>query len=369
MDSPTTSLPGRPAAHKRRQVADGLRKMIAELRSGDRLPSLSHLEKHYGVAKSTVEAAVHELEAEGLIVRRHGAGTFVAGGGREPGRARVGRMMITSVPLGQSLNIFSSMAAALEAEMRRMGYDALLYGETSSALRLRGAQERWEAGGVDGYIHIGSLEDDTVFPAVPGVVIGDVPGGAKVHQVAVDNYGGGRRAGEYLWDLGHRRVAFVATRYLLPGAARFRGFADSFVERGGREEDVRFACIESLAAGGGPPRLETVLRELLREGEPPTALFFANDQVAFPALQMLLAWGYRVPGDVAVLSFDDTPGLASQTRPALTSLRMPTLALAALAVQTLHQAILDPSLPFRHLLLPAELITRESSGPTPEPAA
>ena len=111
------------------------------------------------------------------------------------------------------------------------------------------------------------------------------------------------------------------------------------------------------------PSLEIALRSLLDRAHPPTALFFANDHVAFPALLTLLTWGYRIPQGVSVVSFDDTPGLASHTRPALTGMRMPTLALGALAVQTLHQALDEPGMPLRRLLLPAELIIRESAAP------
>jgi len=355
-----------PAPHKRQQVADSLRKMLHGLKAGDRLPSVHDLEKHFGVAKSTVEAAVSELQAEGLIVRRKGSGTFVADAPRGAGRRQVGRIMITSIPLGTSLNIYSAMLSALESEMRRLGYEPVLFSEVSPALRFAQAQQRWEAGAVDGFINIGSLHegDLATYPTVPGVVMGEVPDGAPVHQVVVDNYGGGRAAGQYLWGLGHRRIAFMAAANLAPAVKRRQGLVDAVVDCGGRESDVVPITITWRALGQNNfPVIETALKTALEGPEPVTAFFFGNDQVAFPALQTLLAWGIRIPGDVSVLSFDDTPGLASQTRPALTSLRMPTLGLGALAVQTLHQANQEPGMPFRRLVLPAELIVRESSGP------
>ena len=198
----------KPAAHKRRRIAGSLREMIATLSVGDRLPSVPELERHFGVAKSTVEAAVGELQAEGLIVRRQGAGTFVAKSVKDASalRPRVGRIALIAAPYSTSLNIFGSMAVALEAEMRRSGHDSLLIIEADAALRLARAKERWDAGEIDGYINIGSLME-VAFPEMPGVVIGEVPPGSRVHQVAVDSVGGGRRVGEYLWGLGHRRIA------------------------------------------------------------------------------------------------------------------------------------------------------------------
>ena len=369
-DKPS-SYPARPTVPKRRQVADSLRDMIATLRAGDRLPSITELEKHFCFAKSTVEAAVGDLQAEGLLVRRHGAGTFVAEGAgiSNAAKACVGRMMITSIPLGQSLDIFSAMTAAVEAEMRRLGYDPILHFEMNPSLRLVRAQERWEARNIDGYVHIGSLPEGVAFPPIPGVVVGEVPHNAPVHEVTVDNYDGGRRAGHYLWELGHRRIALISFHHLVPSVRRYEGLADVLRESGGQADEVQFVRIDETNGGqGGHLSLERALREVMDVPHPPTALFFANDQVGFPALQILQSWGCRIPENLSVLSFDDTPGLASQTRPALSSLRMPTLALGALAVQTLHQAITEPGLPFRRLTLPAELIVRESTGHPPNHA-
>lgn len=62
---------------------------------------------------------------------------------------------------------------------------------------------------------------------------------------------------------------------------------------------------------------------------PPTALFFGYDEIALAAMMSLLQWGYRVPEEISIVGFDDSPGLASRVSPALTTLRMPTDALAA----------------------------------------
>lgn len=364
---PPVATPSR--GHKRRLLAESLRKRVREMQASERFPSVAELEKHYQVSTSTVEAAVSELQAEGLIIRRRGSGTFVAGTVPTVGlRRRTGHLVITCIGSVGVVNIFSAMAWALEAEMRRAGYDPILLFDNHAQTRLAQAQKRWEGGTVDGYVHIGSLNDTVTFPDVPGVVIGEIPDGAPVHQVVVDNLGGGQRAGEYLWGLGHRRIAFVTMGSMISSEPRFRGLRSAVRDRGGAESLVSFFPISAGREPDFVSRIETVLRAILNGGaETPTALFFANDQVAFPALQILLSWGVRVPQDLSVISFDDTPGLASQTRPALTSLRMPTLGLGALAVQALDDTVREPGIPFRRLRLPAELIIRESSGP-PRPS-
>jgi LacI family transcriptional regulator len=355
--------------------------MLANMKAGDRLPSVTDLEKHFGAAKATVVAAVAELQAEGLIVCRQGSGTFVlqtgvAGAERQTATARhprAGRILMTSGPIGSS-DIFSAMAATLEAEMRGLGYDPVLHFERAAEMRLAYAQKRWEEGAVDGFIHIGSLTQNVTFPTgVPGVVVGELreesAAEVPVHQVVVDNVGGGRLIGEYLWGLGHRRIALIAKHNLYPAALRFEGLSQAIVECGGKREDASLVLIDwNNSAHSDIPTLDTGLRSLLESENPPTALFFGNDLIAFPAMLTLLTWGYRIPQDISVVSFDDTPGMASHTRPALTGIRMPTLALGALAVQTLHQSIEEPSHSFRRLRLPAELIVRESAAP-PTPAS
>ncbi len=384
MTSSSPSLLRPAAAHKRRQIADSLRGMLAEMKPGDRLPAVTDLEKHFGAAKATVVAAVAELQAEGLVVCRQGSGTFVvqteqgsqtrqtAKTGMER-RPRVGRVLVTSGPIGGS-DIFSAMAATLEAEMRALGYDPVLHFDRAADLRLAYVKKRWEEGAVDGYIHIGSLTQNVTFPVgIPGVVVGELLEEAvaevPVHQVVVDNVGGGRLMGEYLWGLGHRRVALVAKHNLYPAALRFEGLSQAIVECGGKREDASLVLFDwNNSAHSDIPTLDTGLRSLLEGENPPTALFFGNDLIAFPAMLTLLTWGYRIPQDISVVSFDDTPGMASHTRPALTGIRMPTLALGALAVQTLHQAIGEPSLPFRRTRLPADLIIRESAAPPAFPS-
>lgn len=358
----------KPAAHKRRRIVGSLREMIASLSVGDRLPSVPELGKHFGVARSTIEAAVGELQAEGLIQRRQGSGTFVARTISEdpPTRRRVGKIGVACLGYPSLMDIFGNMAMALEAELRRMGYDPIPILELDAAQRMKRVAERWTAEEIDGYINIGSLVCDGI-PDIPGVVIGEVPEGAPVHQVVVDNYDGGYHVGEYLWQLGHRRVAFAARASLTPGVLRFKGLQDALWERGAERQYPISLAIPWMGSGSADlTSLDTILGNLLSGPNSPTAIFFGNDEVASFGLQSLVSLGYRIPQDISVVSFDDVPGLASHTRPPLTCMRMPARTLAGLAAQTLEEAILNPGGNFRRIRIPAELIIRDSTGRAPD---
>jgi DNA-binding LacI/PurR family transcriptional regulator len=102
------------------------------------------------------------------------------------------------------------------------------------------------------------------------------------------------------------------------------------------------------------------MRAFIRTGTEFDAVLAASDVVAISAIRALVASGRSVPGDVAVVGFDDI-SLAAHANPPLTTvrqdLRRGAHALVDLLLQRLH-GVDTPS-----ATMPAELVVRESSGP------
>jgi DNA-binding LacI/PurR family transcriptional regulator len=225
------------------------------------------------------------------------------------------------------------------------------------------ASELWRDGKIDGFIHVGST-DWKRFPELPGVIIGEVPENADVHQVVVDNFGAGVRAAEYLTSLGHRRLAFLTTPGFFAGRPRSAGFAEG-------ASGVGASVTEVVVPWPGPApwqdreRLERVLRDLLQADAPHTAFFACHDFLAVALLNAFSSMGIKAPEEVSVVGFDDLPLIASHHHPPLTTIRMPCPALAGLAVQTLQESVHFPALPKRRLRLPGDIVVRESAGPCP----
>jgi DNA-binding LacI/PurR family transcriptional regulator len=90
------------------------------------------------------------------------------------------------------------------------------------------------------------------------------------------------------------------------------------------------------------------------------AVFAASDLIAVGALQAIQEAGLRVPDDVALVGFDDLP-IANKTKPALTTVRQPIAEKAAQATSVLLNLIEQQVEPPIHILLPTELIIRESA--------
>jgi LacI family transcriptional regulator len=117
-----------------------------------------------------------------------------------------------------------------------------------------------------------------------------------------------------------------------------------------------------FASGGAK-----VIDELLDAGhELPRAIVCANDQTAFGVMSALRKHGIDVPGQVAVTGFDDIP-LARHLRTSLTTVRQPIKQLGSTAFDVLYSMLNREHLPARDIVLPTELIRRESCG-CPAPA-
>ena len=221
---------------------------------------------------------------------------------------------------------------------------------------------RYLTGGhVDGALLV-SLHGDDPIPAalaargVPGVFVGRPPQGAEVSYVDVDNRQGGRRATAHLLEQGARRVATIAgPEDMAAGIDRFDGWRDA-IRAAGLEVDQRLVARGDFTHEGGAAAME----RLLAAAPDMDGLFAASDLMAAGALAVLAARGIRVPEDVLVAGFDDSP-IAAATRPALTSVRQPIEELGREGIHLLLDTIERSSRPPRRVVLATELVTRASS--------
>ncbi len=138
------------------------------------------------------------------------------------------------------------------------------------------------------------------------------------YAVTCDNELGGRAVADYLIDLGHRRLGFVAGK---PDAStnvdRRRGFLMRCAERGISDVVESDGVSFSYEAGW------TGARTLLSAPDRPTALFCANDILALGAVDVAQReFRFGVPEDVSIVGFDDI-GIASWPSHALTTVRQP----------------------------------------------
>jgi DNA-binding LacI/PurR family transcriptional regulator len=218
------------------------------------------------------------------------------------------------------------------------------------------------AGHVDGVILV-SLHGDDPLPEqlatrrIPSVVLGRPSRGVDVDYVDADNRDGGRRATAHLVQRGRRRIATITgPKDMVAGIDRLAGYRDALADAGIAVDDGLIATGDFTQAGG-----EAAMERLVKARPDLDAVFCASDLMAVAALGLLQAAGRRVPEDVAVVGYDDSP-IATTTRPALSSVRQPIEDMGREMVNLLSGSIEQNGRVPRHIVLATELIARASSA-------
>jgi DNA-binding LacI/PurR family transcriptional regulator len=164
-----------------------------------------------------------------------------------------------------------------------------------------------------------------------------------------------QRVVEYLYSLGHRRMAFVGHHSAL-GPLNDR--QQAFLEAMERFEGVEHAAAanEDSFAGG-----RSAVREIFERGFRPTAIICVNDFMAIGVLRQLREMGLRVPEDVSVSGFDNI-SLSEVSSPALTTLHIPR---DLIGRQILEHLVGSNEPGADEMVIEPELMVRESTGCAP----
>lgn len=177
----------------------------------------------------------------------------------------------------------------------------------------------------------------------------------NVDRVSYYNDDAGLLLLNHLYELGHRRIGFVA------GVAR-PGLADERI-------NAYFAFTQShnlpqLFVRCGPTVQEgaEATRSLLAQPDRPTAIISVNDLLALGVLRGVAHAGLRVPDDISVAGFDNTT-LADQITPALTSIDVGGAEIGRHAIRLLIERIKNPTMPLKIVELPPRLVVRDSTAP------
>jgi DNA-binding LacI/PurR family transcriptional regulator len=190
---------------------------------------------------------------------------------------------------------------------------------------------------------------------VPTVCGSRVVGSEPRCVVDVDNRAGGRAAAEHLLERGRRRLAVLTgPQDMLSGRERLAGAREALVAAG-LDHDGLVVAFGDYSEDSG----ERAMRDVLALGPAPDAVFAASDLMAVGALRVLREAGMRVPDDVALVGFDDSP-VCRHTDPALTSVHQPVEEMGRVMADLLLATIAGEPVPSR-TVLPARLVVRTSA--------
>jgi LacI family transcriptional regulator, galactose operon repressor len=267
---------------------------------------------------------------------------------------------------------FQEVLVGLKHGAGARGYDLLLFatdepgngfGGTHSYLR------RAEHHGVDGAVVMGFDGRDAEIvkltaSALPCIAVDADLGGPRTGYVMSENRDGAAQAVRHLHSLGHERIATVAgpaaTR---PGVDRLAGYREEMARLGLELRDEYVLEGDFYDESG-----YRATRALLELAAPPTALFAASDLMAAGALRAAHELVRAVPGDLAIVGFDDI-ALAGLIQPSLTTIRQDTQALGEAAADGLALMMEDPEAEPTKRLVPTRLVVRASCGASGAPRA
>lgn len=302
----------------------------------------------YGVSPATSQRVLDTVAALGY------ESSLVASSMRARRSGVVGVLVADFEPF--SAEVLKGVGAAL----RDSRLDLLAYSGSRSV-----SSEGWERRSmsrlsgtlVDGVIMV-TPSVVTVNADVPVVAIDPHTGPADLPTVESDSFSGAREAVDYLLGLGHRRIGFVAGRPDLRSSMfRSGGYRRAL-------EGARVPVDPALIATGhyDEDSARDAATALLSLPDPPTAVFAANDISALTVLRVAAERGLSVPGDLSIIGFDDIPD-ASQSLPALTTVRQPMQRLGAEAVAMLLELMGGGEPPQTHLRLSTALVVRATTAP------
>ena len=253
---------------------------------------------------------------------------------------------------------YGAAMRGIEAELDQAGYAPLFVSGHWNAVEEARAIEVLRSRRVDGLIVLtGRLSDSALrahAKSLPVVVLGRRLKAPGLVSLDFDNFEGGRLATHHLLALGHRRIVFIAGDPQHPDSVdRERGYRAA-LEAAGLGYDPALVMPGAFHEESGLLAVERLLESRQRF----SAIFAANDQMAFGAALGLHRRRLRVPDEVSLVGFDDLPQ-ARYVIPPLTTVQHPAQAMGRLAAVAMLQLLRGEKPALQ--VPPPRVVVRESS--------
>ena len=307
------------------------------------IPSERELMQKHGVSRTTVRRAIQLLVNEGVVVTRPGSGTYVrkAESDLQLTRSSSGKVLCLIIPTFSN-PLYAEVIDGIERAARGSGYDLITsqsdYLVASENSRLSAMAGDWS---IQGAIVVPSMVEQPAAGALefvnsgkPLVYLGRWPNDIAADGVRIDYDEAARIAVNHLVGLGHRRIAYVEGAPRLEGFSMLPAYRDALASAG-------IARARSLARMQDEPSEEAgqrAVEALVAEEIGFSAVFVRNDVTAIGVVRGLRSAGLDIPGDVSVVSVNDSV-IARSMDPQLTSVNVQPQTLGSLAFRVLSDRI------------------------------
>jgi len=361
--------------HKHLEIS---RFLLSEIAAGKyaeaaRLPSETQLVRQFKVSRPAPGRALRDLIAGGILERRAGSGSYVRNKANAMSTTRQIGLLIPG--LGTT-EIFEIVCGELANLGRGGEYTFLWGGSTHPRLDQDGSREhareicdQFIERRVTGVffapfeLTVGkdeinrNIADRFSEACIPMVLLdrdlAAFPRSGHYDVIGLDNVAAGYLLAEHLIKLGCKRLAFLMRPLSAPTVERrFAGVREAMARH-------KIEIFPDWLQTGNP--LDENFVCSLMAGKKWDAVICANDLTAAQLIRTLEINRYRVPQDLRIVGFDDAKYATLVSVP-LTTIQQPCKDIAAVAFQTMMSRIAEPTLPARNIMLPPQLVVRESCG-------
>ncbi|MBZ0309957.1 MAG: LacI family transcriptional regulator [Anaerolineae bacterium] len=329
-----------------------------------RMPTIFDIAERAGVSYSTVSRTlsgfefVKESTREKVLIAAQELGYVPNQQARSLAGGRSNLIGVLAPTLTNDYT--AQIVHGIDDELTKSDFNIILY----TTNRHRGKEAVYVAaimnGAADALLLIAPSISDPYLEALreqgfPYVLIDQADQAEQSMAVNTTNRKGAYEATQYLIELGHRRIGFVAGLPQLNSATeRLAGYQMALSDYGIPLNHHYIAQGNFIFIDG-----YNATHELLALPEHPTAIFAANDISALGAMEAIRERNLRIPEDISLVGFDDIPQ-AALAYPKLTTIRQPLHQMGSEAVKLLLEHLEHPSSEMRRILLDTELVIRDS---------
>lgn len=336
-------------------------------KTGPARPNLSAVAAHAGVSTATASKVVNGRPDVAEETRERVEAAITELGYRGPSRASTAttvELMVDVLNTTYATQILRGVVLAAEelgidvvvGRVRHRSSRGVMESSAAWAQRLAAAER------IGAIVLTSGLGPDVygslARARIPVVVIDPLDfAQAGVVSVGSTNWLGGRSAAEHLVGLGHRHLGVIAgPTESISAVARLDGFLSLCRQKGVAVDPdlvrpIRFDHDQAVQ----------VAEEWFRRPEPPTAIFAGSDAQAMGVLEAARRTGLRVPEDVSLVAYDDTP-IASWANPPLTAVRQPLEEIGRRALRTVQQLHEGRPVDSHHIEIATTLVVRDSTA-------
>lgn len=337
---------------------------------GDKLPTEHQLMEKYDVSRTTIRKTLEVLKNKGLIDKSQGSGTFYTG---RPNPV-VGEQKGKTLGLVNYFfmdYIYTEILRGIEEEASLAGYSVIIANSYRSDEKQCENIENLLKQHVDGLIlePTHSLQINHEHPihkvleksGVPVVTTHWGISSKSLSTVTLDDIYGGRLAARYLLKKGHRKIGYIYKEDIQAGDDRYKGLKAELEEAGFPLQEKYRYSYDDLDEEENGLQGYILTKKLMEENDdPPTAIFYFNDNIAIQGYRALSDMNINVPEEVSILGFDDHSH-ASIVSPPMTTFSHPKYDLGRWVAKILIDEIENESraLPMK-LVFEPKIIERAS---------